>query len=271
MPQELKEIPNMTLAAGCNCKLEAIQTKSIIKMITNYNKNGHHQEKKLCTLQGQGKTKQRSPSAPAPIKGFSSVPSLLPNTAHPQGDRRATAWACSHTDFKVSRLSIVSHSKQPTRAAESEALAFKFIITPQYFEIVSKTDLCLTIAHLFSLSFTENTKTEISSWEMEITSKASQRRQWHPTPILLPGKSHGRRSLVGCSPCRIWLSDFTLTFHFHALEKGLATHSSVLAWRIPGMGEPGGLLSMGSHRVRNDWSDLAAAAAAAAKPLGPKV
>ena len=45
------------------------------------------------------------------------------------------------------------------------------------------------------------------------------------------------------------LSNFTFTFHFHALEKEMATHSSVLAWRIPGMGEPGGLLSMGSHRV----------------------
>ena len=47
-------------------------------------------------------------------------------------------------------------------------------------------------------------------------------------------------------------SDFTLTFHFHTLEKEMATHSSVLAWRIPGMGEPGGLPSMGSHRVRQD-------------------
>ena len=56
------------------------------------------------------------------------------------------------------------------------------------------------------------------------------------------------------------LSDFTFTFHFHALEKEMATHSSVLAWRIPGTGEPGGLLSMGSHRVGHDWSDLAAAA-----------
>ena len=56
------------------------------------------------------------------------------------------------------------------------------------------------------------------------------------------------------------LSDFTFTFHFHALEKEMATHSSVLAWRIPGTGEPGGLPSLGSHRVRHDWSDLAAAA-----------
>ena len=56
------------------------------------------------------------------------------------------------------------------------------------------------------------------------------------------------------------LSDFTFTFHFHALEKEMATHSSVLAWRIPGMGEPGGVLSMGYHRVEHDCSDLAAAA-----------
>ena len=57
------------------------------------------------------------------------------------------------------------------------------------------------------------------------------------------------------------LSNFTVTFHFHALEKEMATHSSVLAWRIPGTEEPGGLLSMGSQRVRHNWSDLAAAAA----------
>ena len=129
-------------------------------------------------------------------------------------------------------------------------------------------------------------------------------RQWHPTPVLLPRKSHGRRSLVGCSPwgreesdmterlhfhfslscigegngtplqysclenpmdarawyaavhgvakSRTWLSDFTFTFHFHALEKEMATHSRILACRIPGMGEPGGLPSMGSHRVGHD-------------------
>ena len=92
------------------------------------------------------------------------------------------------------------------------------------------------------------------------------RRQWHPTPILLPGKSHGRRSLVGCSPWGHWGSDnwatslSLFTFHLHALEKEMATHSSVLAQRIPGTGEPGGLPSMGLHRVGHDWSNLAAAA-----------
>ena len=56
----------------------------------------------------------------------------------------------------------------------------------------------------------------------------------------------------GVAKSRARLSDFTLTFHFHALEKEMATHSCVLAWRIPGTGEPGGLLSMGSHRVGHD-------------------
>ena len=69
-------------------------------------------------------------------------------------------------------------------------------------------------------------------------------------------------AIHGVAKSQTRLSDFTFTFHFHALEKEMATHSGVLAWRIPGMGEPGGLPSMGSHRVRHDWSDLAAAAAA---------
>ena len=64
----------------------------------------------------------------------------------------------------------------------------------------------------------------------------------------------------GVARSRTRPSDLTFTFHFYALEKEMATHSSVLAWRIPGMGEPGGLPSMGLHRVRHDWSDLAAAA-----------
>ena len=64
----------------------------------------------------------------------------------------------------------------------------------------------------------------------------------------------------GVAESRTRLSNFTFTFHFPALEKEMATHSSVLAWRIPGMGEPARLPSMGSHRVRHDWSDLAAAA-----------
>ena len=84
------------------------------------------------------------------------------------------------------------------------------------------------------------------------------RRQWHPTPVLLPRESYGWRSLEGCSPWGRWGSDTTEWLHFHALEKEMATHSSILAWRIPGMGEPGGLPSMGSHRIGHDWSDLAA-------------
>ena len=65
----------------------------------------------------------------------------------------------------------------------------------------------------------------------------------------------------GVPKSRTRLSDFTLTFHFHALEKEMVTHSSVLSWRTPGMAEPGGLPSLGVHRVGHDWSDLRAAAA----------
>ena len=84
--------------------------------------------------------------------------------------------------------------------------------------------------------------------------KANRRKQWHPTPVLLPGKSHGQRSLLSCSLWGHKELDMPerLHFHFHALEKEMATHSSVLAWRMPGTGEPSGLPSMGSHRVGHD-------------------
>ena len=71
-----------------------------------------------------------------------------------------------------------------------------------------------------------------------------------------------KAAVHGVAEGRTRLSDFTFTFHFHALEKEMATHSSILAWRIPGTGEPGGLPSMGSHRVGHNLRDLAAAAAA---------
>ena len=68
----------------------------------------------------------------------------------------------------------------------------------------------------------------------------------------------------GVARSRTRLSDFTFTFHFHALEEEMASHSSVPAWRIPVTGEPGGLPSVGSRRVGHGWSDFAAAAAAGA-------
>ena len=66
-----------------------------------------------------------------------------------------------------------------------------------------------------------------------------------------------KAAVHGVAKSRTRLGDFTFTFHFHALEKEMATHSSVLAWRIQRTGEPGGLPSMGSHRVGHDWNDLA--------------
>ena len=95
------------------------------------------------------------------------------------------------------------------------------------------------------------------------------RRRWHPLQYsCLENPMDGgawEAAVHGVTKSQTRLSNFTFTFHFHALEKEMATHSSVLAWRIPGTGEPGGLLSMGSHRVGHDWSDLAAAAAAKRK------
>ena len=81
-------------------------------------------------------------------------------------------------------------------------------------------------------------------------------RQWHPTPVLLPGKSMDEgawwAAVHGVIKSQTRLSDFTFTFLFHALEKEMATLSSILAWRIPWTEEPGRLQSMGSRRVRHD-------------------
>ena len=94
----------------------------------------------------------------------------------------------------------------------------------------------------------------------------ARRRQWHPLQhSCLENPMDGRAwwaAFHGVAKSQTQLSNFPFTFHFHTLEKEMVTHSSVLAWRIPGTGEPGGLPSMGSHRVRHDWSDLAAVAAA---------
>ena len=89
------------------------------------------------------------------------------------------------------------------------------------------------------------------------------RRQWHPTQYsCLENPMDGGAcwtAVQGVVKSRTRLRDLPFTFHFHALEKEMATHFSVLAWRIPGMAEPGGLPSMGSHWVKHDWSNLAAA------------
>ena len=95
----------------------------------------------------------------------------------------------------------------------------------------------------------------------------SKNREGHGTPFQYSCLEHPMdggawwAAVHRVAKCRTQLSDFTFTFHFHALEKEMAPHSSVLACRIPGTGEPGGLPCMGSHRVGHDWSDLAAAAA----------
>ena len=85
------------------------------------------------------------------------------------------------------------------------------------------------------------------------------RSQWHPTPVLLPGKSHGWRSLVGCSPLDRYESDTTDWLHFHFslshIGEGDGNPLQCSCLENPRDGEPGGLLSMGSHRVGHNWSD----------------
>ena len=135
--------------------------------------------------------------------------------------------------MKCLELKMSSKMEREPATTGNETAFFSSPSLPPAFGFVS---LCVCCLHPYS--------SKATGW----------RRQWHPTPVLLPGKSHGWRSLVGCSPWSRTESDTTdrLPFHFPALEKEMATHSTVLAWRIPGIGEPGGLLSMRSHRVRHD-------------------
>ena len=101
--------------------------------------------------------------------------------------------------------------------------------------------------------------------ELSKSSEVTRRRQWHPTPVLLPGKSCGWRSLVGCSPWGRWGSDMTERLHFHfslpCIGEGNGNPLQCSCLENPRDREPGGLRSVGSHRVGHDWSDLAAVAA----------
>ena len=98
-------------------------------------------------------------------------------------------------------------------------------------------------------------------------SEKLRRRQWHTTPVLLPWKSHGWRSLVGCSPWGRWGSDTTERLHFHfslsCIGEGNGNPLQCSCLENPRDGEPGGLPSMGLHRVGYDWSSLAVAVAGA--------
>ena len=87
------------------------------------------------------------------------------------------------------------------------------------------------------------------------------RGKWQPTPVFFLRESRGRKSLVGCFHGVAQNKPWSDLAWMHALEKEMATHSSILAWRNPGIEEPGGLSSMGSHKAGHSWSDFAAAAA----------
>ena len=124
-------------------------------------------------------------------------------------------------------------------------------------------------SNLFFALMQQNASVSTSEWFYPLNS------YWIWSSTLLPWPQHWFwphllmdggawwAAVHGVAKSRTRLRDFTFTFHFHALEKEMAAHSNILAWRIPGMGEPGGLPCMGSHRVRHDQSNLATAEAAA--------
>ena len=111
---------------------------------------------------------------------------------------------------------------------------------------MEKIDLCAILFYLFI-------------WLCQVLAVACrifQKRQWQSTPVFLPGKSHGQRSLIGCSPWGHKESDTTEWLNWAeklSLEKAMAPHSSTLAWKISWMEEPGRLQSIGSLRVRHNW------------------
>ena len=176
------------------------------------------------------------------------------------------------SDYVSSHLPLLSPSSTPfqtqgTWGHSSDRLRMllpRGTCTWNFFCLDYFPSICVRFAPSLCSDFTQLSSSFLRSSYKSVIKTCNHvipwRRQWHPTPILLPGKSHGQRSLVGCSPWGCKESDMTEGFHFHALEKEMATHSSVLAWGIPGTGEPGGLPSMGLHKVRHDWSNLAAAA-----------
>ena len=143
--------------------------------------------------------------------------------------------------------------------------------TPVFLPGESHGQRCLPPWHYKELEATEWLSTHTHTDDGLAGESECDCHAHQPTPVLLPRKSHRRRNLVGCSPWGREQSDTTERLHFHfslsCIGEGMASHSSVLAWRIPGTAEPGGLPSLGSHRVGHDWSDLAAAVAAMQKLL----
>ena len=152
----------------------------------------------------------------------------------------------------------------------SESRILEWVAIYIYIYIYVCMYVCMYVfIHKICKNILKNPKPYLSLFEA--TSHSLRRRQWHPTPVFLHGKSHGRRSLVGCSPWGLEESDTTEWLHFDfslsctGEGNGNPLHCSCL--ENPREGEPGGLPSMGLHSVGHDSSNLAAATAAGTHTL----
>ena len=184
----------------------------------------------------------------------------------------ATPWTAARQAF----LSIINSQSPPkpmstvlVMPSSHLILCHPLLLLPSIFPSIrvfsNESALCIRWPKYWSFSFNISSTNEhpgLISFRMYFR---NTNREGNGTPLqysCLENPMDGGAwwaAVHGVSKSRTWLSDFTFTFHFHALEKAMATHSSVLAWRTPGTGEPDGLPSMRSHRVGHDWSDLVAA------------
>ena len=172
-----------------------------------------------------------------------------------------------HSYFTSRNLSLGSHHGSVQRL-ELEMLQKPNAGNNKSWHLISTyhvPDSGLNILCMWMNSLNLPTTLELAYYPLDFTSegmgRGTEEHVMEPgfdgCAVLLPGKPHGWASLVGCSPWGREELDMTERLHFHLLEKEMATHSNVLAWRIPGMVEPDALPSMGSYRVGHDRSDLA--------------
>ena len=183
-----------------------------------------------------------------------------------------TPWKEFRVALRNEALNLCSGKNGQYRPSYSQMFSGKdvfFFYESKFLHLLIPTEAptsCANVWFRFScLAFLLGTPTALLYLYVSLALLLDEMAGWHhqldELQELVIDREAWRAAIHGVTKSRTQQSDFIFTFHFPALEKETATHSSVLAWRIPGTGEPGRLPSMGSHRVGHDWSDLATAAA----------